>query len=130
MNIKIFGLLNQLFATLSPDELDRIYWRGARLWIDTEDYELRFTYGPPTDQGAHQEMAYVPSFSQWVWTGIECDESPDHPINEEGYPDAFWDGTACWVREQLLLAAEDITYELETKIEQAADNLVQQEHCH
>lgn len=99
---------------LSDQQLRDIYWREARLWLDTGDGELHLTFGPPEDRGAHVEMVDASAAGQWVWIGLGVDTAKEHP-HEDGSLVDDWPPLVGWTRQNLTYFAEAIATDLWVK---------------
>lgn len=106
---------------LSDQPLKDIYWRGARLWLDTGDGELHLTFGPPEDRDAHAEMVDAPAAGSWVWVELGADKAKDHPF-EDGYWVDDWPPVAERTRDYLGSVAQHIASHLSARAVSAVVN--------
>jgi len=113
----VSNYINQL-----PDiDLRRIFWSGARLWVDTANGELCLTFGRPLDGCVHQCMQEVKANGQWVWTGLLIDELEGHATDEYGAPLADWPGVGMATREHLLACVVNLADQLRWTAENASE---------
>jgi hypothetical protein len=110
-------LFSAFFETLSDEALTRLYSAHGRVWLNSGDFELRLSYGPPESRGAHDWIHSEPSVGRWVYQAIGFDTHENHPWEEDGGP-VDWVPAPEWVRCQLLESVGDLADNMQHELEQ------------